>query len=70
MKNLSTALQAKINPLDNQLGYKGEKETLQDMIMGEGRRRGYNEFSLRMSSSLSKKMGVCVIENLSRVFFL
>ena len=37
------------------------------MIMGEGRRRGYNEFSLRMSSSLSKRW-VCVVENLSRVF--
>ena len=37
------------------------------MIMGEGRRRGYNEFLLRMSSSLSKRW-VCVIENLSRVF--
>ena len=28
-KNLSTALQAEIDPLDNQLGYKDEKETLQ-----------------------------------------
>ena len=37
------------------------------MIMGEGRRRGYNDFSLRMSSSLSKRW-VCVVENLSRVF--
>ena len=37
------------------------------MIMGEGMRRGYNEFSLRMSSSLSKRC-VCVVENLSRVF--
>ena len=37
--------------------------------MGEGRRRDYNDLSLRMSSSLSlKKMGVCVVENLSRVF--
>ena len=37
--------------------------------MGEGRRRGYNDFSLRMSSSLSlSKRWVCVIENLSRVF--
>ena len=36
--------------------------------MGEGRRRGYNDFSLRMSISLSKKMGVCVVENLSRIF--
>ena len=39
----------------------------QGMIMGEGRRRGYNEFSLRMSSSLSKRW-VCVVENLYRVF--
>ena len=37
------------------------------MIMGEERRRGYNKFSLRMSSSLSKRW-VCVVENLSRVF--
>ena len=37
------------------------------MIMGEGRRRGYYEFSLRMNSSLSKRW-VCVVENLSRVF--
>ena len=37
------------------------------MIMGEGRRRGYNDFLLRMSSSLSKRW-VCVVENLSRVF--
>ena len=37
------------------------------MTMGDGRRRGYNDFSLRMCSSL-KKMGVCVVENLSRVF--
>ena len=35
--------------------------------MGDGRRRGYNDFSLRMCNSL-KKMGVCVVENLSRVF--
>ena len=35
--------------------------------MGKGRRRGYNDFSLRMSSSLSKRW-VCVVENLSRVF--
>ena len=38
------------------------------MSMGEGRRRYYNDFSLRMSSSLSKRMGVCVVENLSIVF--
>ena len=36
--------------------------------MGEGRRRGYNDFSLRMSSFLSKRW-VCVVENISRVFF-
>ena len=29
VKNLSIALQEKIDPLDNQLGYKGEQETLQ-----------------------------------------
>ena len=39
----------------------------QGMIMGEGRRRGYNDFSLRMSSSLSKRW-MCIVENLSRVF--
>ena len=39
------------------------------MIIGEGRRRGYNEFSLRISSSLSKRwVCVCVVKNLSRVF--
>ena len=37
------------------------------MIMGEGRRRGYNDFSLKMSSSLSKRW-MCVVENLFRVF--
>ena len=42
----------------------------QGMTMGEGRRRGYNDFSLRMSSSLFKRMGVYVVENLSRVFSL
>ena len=29
VKNLSAALQAEIDPLENQLGYKGEQETLQ-----------------------------------------
>ena len=29
MKNLSATLQAEIDPLNNQLGYKGEQETLQ-----------------------------------------
>ena len=29
VKNLSAALQVEIDPLDNQLGYKGEQETLQ-----------------------------------------
>ena len=37
------------------------------MIMGEGMRRGYNDFSLKISSFLSKRW-VCVVENLSRVF--
>ena len=36
--------------------------------MGEGRRRCYNDFSLRMSSSLSKRWVCYVVENLSRVF--
>ena len=31
MKNLSAALQAKIDPLDNQLGYKSEQENLQSL---------------------------------------
>ena len=37
--------------------------------MGEGRRRGYNDFSLKMSSSLSKRWVSYVVKNLSRVFF-
>ena len=37
------------------------------MTMGEGRQRDYNDFSLRMSSSLSKRW-MFVVENLSRVF--
>ena len=36
--------------------------------MGEGRRRCYNDFSLRMSSFLSKRWVCCVVENLSWVF--
>ena len=36
--------------------------------MGEGRRRDYNDFSLKMSSFLSKRWVCCGIENLSRVF--
>ena len=36
--------------------------------MEEERRRGYNDFSLRMSSSLSKRWVCYVVENLSRVF--
>ena len=40
----------------------------QDMAMGNKMRRGYNDFSLRMSSSLSKRWIRCVVENLSRVF--
>ena len=39
----------------------------QGMTMGEGRKRDYNDFSLRMSSSLSKRW-MFVVENLSRVF--
>ena len=35
--------------------------------MGERRRRGYNDFSLRTNSFLSKRW-VCVVENLSMVF--
>ena len=42
--------------------------SFQGMTMGEGRRRGYNDFSLRMSSTLSKRW-VCVVKILSRVFF-
>ena len=38
------------------------------MIMGEGMRRGYNDFSLRMSNSLSKRWVCYIVENLSRVF--
>ena len=40
----------------------------QGMIMGERRRRGYNNFSLRISSSLSKRWVCCVVENLFKVF--
>ena len=41
----------------------------QGMKMGERRRKGQNDFSLRMSNSLSKRwVCVCVVENLSRVF--
>ena len=39
------------------------------MTIEEGRRIGYNDFSLRMSYSLSKRwVCVCVVENISRVF--
>ena len=38
------------------------------MTMGKGRRRGQNEFSLRMSSSLSKKW-VCVLQKTYLGFF-
>ena len=39
------------------------------MTIEEGRRIGYNDFSLRMSNSLSKRwVCVCVVENISRVF--
>ena len=40
----------------------------QSMIMGEERRIGYNDFSLRMSSSFSKRWVCCVVENLFKVF--
>ena len=40
----------------------------QGMTMREGWRKGYNDFSLRMSNFLSKRW-VCVVENLFRVFF-
>jgi len=38
------------------------------MTMGEGRRRDYNNFLLKMSSSFSKILVSYVVENLSRVF--
>ena len=38
------------------------------MTMGEEMRKCYNDFSLRMSSSLSKRWVCCVAKNLSRVF--
>ena len=38
------------------------------MTVGEERRKGYNDFSLKMSSFLSKRWVCCGIENLSRVF--
>ena len=38
------------------------------MTMEEGRRKDYNDFSLRMSSSFFKRWMCCVVENLSRVF--
>ena len=40
----------------------------QCMIMGERRRRGYNEFSLKMSSSLFKRR-VCVLQKTYLGFF-
>ena len=40
----------------------------QGVAMGEGRRRCYNDFSLRMSSFLYKRWVCCVVENLSWVF--
>ena len=40
----------------------------QGMAMGEGRRRGYNDFSLRMSNFLSKRWVYCVVESLFKVF--
>ena len=38
------------------------------MAMGEGWRKGYNDFSLKMNSALSERWVCCVVENLSRVF--
>ena len=38
------------------------------MAMGEGWRKGYNDFSLKMNSTLSERWVCCVVENLSRVF--
>ena len=40
----------------------------QGMTMGGKRRRGYNDFSLRMHSFLYKRWVCYVVENLSRVF--
>ena len=42
----------------------------QGMTIKEGRRRDYNNFSLRMSSSLYKKMGMFCCRNLFRIFSL
>ena len=42
------------------VGYVWVQISSQGMTMGEGRRRGYNDFSLRMGSSLSKRW-VCVL---------
>ena len=50
------------------MGFVWVQISSQDVTMGEGRRRGYNDFSLRMSSSLSKRWVCCVVENLSRIF--
>ena len=50
------------------VGYVWVEISSQGMTIGKRWRRGYNDFSLRMSSSLSK-IWVCVVENLSRVFF-
>ena len=50
------------------VGYVWVQISSQGMTMGERRRRGYNDFSLRMSNSLSKRWVYCIVENLSRVF--
>ena len=42
--------------------------SFQGMTMGKGRRRGYDDFSLRINSSLSKRWVYCVVKSLSRVF--
>lgn len=38
------------------------------MTMGEGGRKCYNDFSLKMSGSLSRRWVCCIVENLSRIF--
>ena len=53
------------------VGYVWVQIFSQSMTMRERKRRGYNDFSLRMSSSLSKRwVCMCVVENLSRFFSL
>ena len=42
----------------------------QGMTIGEGKRRGYNDFSLRMSSSLSKRWVYVLLKTYLRFFSL